>query len=521
MTKCARTRWRSRTTRSRLFAGVWSVALPSLFVPLLMAQTITPAVQPAVPQPANLRPAPMPLQSQQPQMNPSSAQNAYYGSVTQGHATSEMLHLSLDDAIARGIQNNLALTEARAQQEQADAQRLEALDALLPDIRAQASTGAHQFNLAQFGFNQGLIPQFARVIPGLNPADFKLIVKVDVTQAEATYRQTFFDLSAIERYRAARVGTRSAFYSMQSSRGLVVLNVGNAYLQALADGAQVDSATALMRADDVLLQQAAAEHEAGTAANLDELRARVQFQAQQQRVIAAQNLYDKDLILLKREIGVPVEQPIQLTDAAPYADLETMKIEDAKRQAYTTRQDYLGMQQQLLAADLNRKAAKYERLPTLSADGNYGVTGETHGLYHGTFLAEGTLRVPIFKEAQFRGDAQVATAQHNSVEQQLANLHAQIDQQLRDSILDIQSSQELVRVAQNNLSLATKEVEQANDRFVAGVDTNLAVVQAQATLSGAQSTLINDTLQYNQAKLGLARNLGIVDTQYRAYLHGR
>jgi hypothetical protein len=46
-------------------------------------------------------------------------------------------------------------------------------------------------------------------------------------------------------------------------------------------------------------------------------------------------------------------------------------------------------------------------------------------------------------------------------------------------------------------------------------------VQAQATLAGAQSQLINDTLTYNQAKLGLARNLGIVDTQYRAYLHGR
>jgi outer membrane protein TolC len=512
-----------------LLAGWLSVAalFTPTFTPVLLAQAATPAiVQPPVPQPANLRPAAAPLQTPQPQSqqfqtNPSSTQNAYYGSVTRGTATTEVLHLSLDDAIARGIQNNLALTEARIQQEQADAQRLEALDKLLPAIAADASTSVHQFNLAAFGFTPGLLQQVAPSFPSLNPAAIKLIVKVDVTRAEATYRQTFFDLSAIERYRSAKVNTRSAFYNMQSSRGLVVLNVGDAYLQALADGAQVDSATSLMRADDLLLQQATAEHEAGTAANLDELRARVQFQAQQQRVIAAQNTYDKDLILIKREIGVPVEQPIQLTDAAPYADLETMQIEEAKRQAYTNRQDYLGMQQQLLAADLNRKAAKFERLPTLGADGDYGVTGVTHGLYHGTFLAEGTFRVPLFKEAQFRGDAQVATAQRDSVQQQLANLRAQIDQQLRDSILDIQSSQELVRVAQSNVALATKEVEQANDRFVAGVDTNLALVQAQATLAGAQSQLINDTLTYNQAKLGLARNLGIVDTQYRAYLHGR
>jgi outer membrane protein TolC len=386
---------------------------------------------------------------------------------------------------------------------------------------AEASTGAHQFNLAQFGFNGSLIPSLAQVIPGLNPADFKLIVKVDVTQAQATYSETFFDLPAIERYRSAKVSEKAAFYSTQSSRGLVVLNVGNAYLQALADGAQIDSATALLRADEVLLQQAVAEHEAGTAANLDELRARVQYQAQQQRVIAVQNAFDKDLILIKREIGVPVAQPIQLTDASPYADLESMQIEDAKRQAYSNRQDYLGMQQQLIAAELSRKAAKYERLPTIGADGNYGVTGVTHGLYHGTFTVEGTVKIPIFREAKFRGDARVAEAQHTSVQQQLANLRGQIDQQLRNSILDIQTSQELVRVAQSNVALTTREVEQANDRFVAGVDTNLALVQAQAALAGAQSQLINDTLQYNQAKLGLARNLGIVDTQYRSYLHGR
>ncbi len=74
----------------------------------------------------------------------------------------------------------------------------------------------------------------------------------------------------------------AAYFSKQSSRGLVVLTVGNAYLQALALGAQVDNAQALLQADQVLLNQAIAEHQAGTAANLDELRARVQFQTQQQ-----------------------------------------------------------------------------------------------------------------------------------------------------------------------------------------------------------------------------------------------
>jgi outer membrane protein TolC len=454
-------------------------------------------------------------------LNPSSAQNPYYGSVTMGTVSPETLRLTLDDAIQRGIQANLAITQARIEQQQSDAQRLESLNALLPYLKAEASTGTHQYNLATFGFNAALLRQIAPLFPSINPSQFKTIVKVDVTTADAALDWTAFDLAAYTRYRSAKESVKAAYYNTQSSRGLVVLNVGNQYLKTLADQSQIDSAEALLRADETLLKQAQAEHEAGTAARLDELRARVQYQTQQQKVIAAQNSFEKDKILLKREIGVPVEQAIQLTDTAPYADLEQMSIEDARHLAYQSRQDYQGMQRQLRSAELSRSAARYERLPTLTASGNYGVTGVTHGLYHGTFVAMGELKLPLFKEAQFRGDAHVAEAQKADTLNRLADLKQQIDQQLRDSMLDLTSSQALVHVSQENVGLATRALSDANDRFAAGVDDNLPVVQAQATLSQAQSQLIADTLSYNQAKLGLARNLGIVDTQYRTYLHGK
>jgi outer membrane protein TolC len=155
------------------------------------------------------------------------------------------------------------------------------------------------------------------------------------------------------------------------------------------------------------------------------------------------------------------------------------------------------------------------------ASGNYGITGVTNVSYHGTFIALGEIKLPLFKEAKFRGDADVAEAQKTAATDQLADLKQQIDQQLRDSMLDLNSSAELVKVSQQNVELATRALSDANDRFVAGVEDNLPVVQAQATLSQAQAQLISDTLEYNQAKLGLARNLGIVDTQYKTYLLGK
>ena len=448
-------------------------------------------------------------------------QDPYSGSTIEGQATDTVLQLSLDDAIARGIRTNYALTQARAQQRSSEARTLEFLDPLLPTIKATASTGVYQFNLAAQGFTPSILPELAPLLGGASLGGVNLITRVDVTRAAATYDETLFSLENWTRYRASKYQARAAFYNTQSSRGLVVLNVGNAYLQSLAYSSQMDNQTAVLRADEVLLKQVVAEHEAGVVARIDELRARVQYQQQQQMVIATQNQYDKSLIALKRRIGIPIDQKILLTDAAPYSDLDTMSPDQARAEAYQSRQDYQSIQQQIEAATLTRKAAKYERMPAVDFDGNFGVTGETHGLYRGTFIAQGTLSIPIFKEARFRGDLQVADASLRDLNLRFNNLKQQIDQQLRDSLLDVQTALELVRVARSNVELATRELEQSNDQFSAGTSDNLPVVQAEATLATAQTQLVDSTLRFNEAKLSLARNLGIVDTQYKTFLHGK
>ena len=71
-----------------------------------------------------------------------------------------------------------------------------------------------------------------------------------------------------------------------SARGEVVQQVATAYLHAIAAASEVDNAKALEAEDQVPLDHAHAAHVAGTAANLDELRARVQLQSQQQSRIA-------------------------------------------------------------------------------------------------------------------------------------------------------------------------------------------------------------------------------------------
>jgi outer membrane protein TolC len=455
------------------------------------------------------------------QSNPNnSATNAYYGSVQAVAATPDVKQISIDDAILFGIQNNLALTVARQNQQTAQAQASQTLNFLLPNLDVTGGTGLHQYNLEAEGFRGSLLPEFGITPEEEASLNLSFLVKVDVTQGQANLSQTLFNWAGWDLYRAMKAGAKSAYYNAQSTRGLVVLNVGTTYLQAIADGAQLDYARSLLKTDETLLNQAVAEHEAGTAANLDELRARVEFQTQQQAVINAENTLAKDEITLKRQIGMDPAQKIQLTDAAPFADLSSMTIEDAKREAYANRQDYQALLQNLRVGELERKAATHERFPTLNFKGNYGVEGISGGPYHGVFAATGSIEVPIFQEAKFRGDHAVAEAQLENYRSQMGDLRNKIDQQLRDSLLDLQTAADLVRVARSNVDLSTTALEQSTDRFQAGVDDNLPVVQAQSTLAQAQSQYVNSVRQFNQAKLGLARNLGIVDTQYKTYLQG-
>jgi outer membrane protein TolC len=293
----------------------------------------------------------------------------------------------------------------------------------------------------------------------------------------------------------------------RNSEGTVVLQVGTQYLLALADASQIENAQALEKADELVLQQATASHDAGVGTNLDVLRARVQLQTQQQTVINAENTFAKDKIALNRLIGLPAGQELTLTDKTPYSEFAELPLDQAKALAFTRRKDLLSLEAQMEVADRAEKAVKYERLPTLSFGGHYGVLGETHGLYHGVFAATGSLKVPIFQEAQLRGEREVADAQ-------VTALH----QQIRSAMLDVQSSAQLVKVARSNVDLATEELQQATDRFQAGVSDNLPVVQAEASLADAQTKLVQTLYQYNQSKLMLARNTGVVETQYKVYL---
>jgi len=451
--------------------------------------------------------------------NPTSAANPFFGSVTVRPATDETLKLSLDEAIALGLKNNLGLKEAESGEKSLLGQKNEALQNFLPTITLTGDRGVHQQNLAAMGFGPGTIKLFSSLFPGgVMPAGFSEITRDDLTEGKIQYGQMLFSGPVISAWKAAGAAERAAHFAKMSARGEVVQQVASAYLHAIAAASEVDNAKALEATGEVLVRHVHAAHVAGVVANLDELRARVQLEAQRLALIAAQNALEKDLILLKREIGIDPGQKIVLTDPAPYSDLAAQTPEELRAVAYKNRQDYQTLQNQAVEMKAVHAAYRSQRLPSLSFGGYYGVSQVGGAGSHGNFAAVGTLSLPLFREAKLRGDADAAQAHLNAVNAQLADLRTKIDQQVRSALLDVNATAKLVEVARSNVDLATRALSDETDRVNAGVDDNLPLVTAQATLASAQSNLVESLYRYNLAKLALARAAGIIEAQYRVYL---
>ena len=431
---------------------------------------------------------------------------SFQGSLTVGQATDQTLDLTLDDAIQRGLKNNLGVILSATQTETARGQRLSQLQSLLPTVDGSFKDTVTQVDLATFGLR---FPGIPNVIGPFGYQDLR-----------GSLNWSLVNVNSLRNYLASRHNFNSSQLSAEDARDMVVLTVGNAYLLVIADESQISSVSAQVVTSKVSLDQAVANHDAGTAPKLDELRARVDYQQLQQQLIVAQNSLEKDKLALARTIGLPLAQKFNLADKAPYQAFDELDVDATIRQAHANRKDLAAMVEQVKAAEQQRKAATADRFPTLTFAGDYGDIGTNLSHSHGTEDLTGTVSVPLFAEFALRGEAQVAQATLDTDKAKLSDQNAQVDADIRDALLDIASAQKLVEVARSSVDLANEALSEAQERYKNGVSDNLAVSQAEQSLAQADDQYVTSLYRHNVAKLSLARALG-AGQNYKNYLGGK
>jgi outer membrane protein TolC len=445
-------------------------------------------------------------------------QSPFLGSAAEERTTSEVLQIDFKDAIDRGLRNNLGQLLAADQNETARGERWKELSNLLPNVSGRVIENAQTESLAALGFNK-LIPLF--VAPGTNTGNFpRVLPTFNYFDARASLSQSVFNFKDLEKEHAASESVKAAQFTYKDARETVVLAVSNAYLQAIAAAARVETAEAQVKNAQALYDKAEDQQKAGLSPAIDTLRSRVELQTRQQQLIVARNDLAKQRLTVARIIGLPLGQDFVLTETAPYQALTPQPVDIYLQRAYASRADYKAAESKVRSAELSRRGAFAGHYPSVDVSANLGDIGITPSQSNGTWQVVGGITIPIFAGNKVHSDVLEADAQLKQARQQLADLRGRIDYEVRTALLDLNAAADQVEVARNSVDLAEQTLAQSRDRFSAGVADNLEVVQAQEAAASAHESFIESLYNHNLAKVQLAHSIGDAEEGVRRYLKG-
>ena len=428
--------------------------------------------------------------------------NPYLGSTPHGVATKDTLHLSLEDAIARGLQYNLGLIDSQQASADARAQREHALAALLPQISARAEETYQQFSLKSI--NLALPPQ-SGIHLGPTSGQF------GYSEARITAESPVLNVALLDRYRQQKAFEAASALASKDARDVVVFAVGAAYFQVVASRARDETAQAALASARELDSQVADQYKSEVSPEIDRLRADVELHTAEQRVTNASNDLEKDKLTLDRITGIPLDQV--WTPAGDYGYVPLLPDEPgAAEQKPADRFDVASAKAGLAAAEYQVRAARAERLPEISFNASYGGGGSNPANYNRVDEVGAAVSVPLFTSGRIRSDIHAAESNLVQRRAELADLEGRAIYDIRTAQLDERASESGVKVAAENRALAERALAQSQDRYTNGVTNYLEVLEAQEALVAADENYIASLFSFNVAKISLARALGSAES---------
>ena len=414
------------------------------------------------------------------------------------------LELSLKRAVAIAIapEGSAKVQLSTEAEKQAESRSAEARAALLPDLSAAFSEQNMTRNLAAVGI------QLQLPVLGIQFPTF--VGPFTVMDARVSGAQSVFDFSSIRRFQAAKVGITAAKADLNGTEEQVASQVARAYLAAVKADADVETAKANMVLSEALQKQAENLKAAGTGTGIEITRARVQLANDRQRLLVAENAQRAARLQLLRAMGMRLDTDLLLTDKLAYTPVDAVTLEAARAQAIQERPDYKAQQERESNARLSYSATKMERLPSVSAFGDYGASGTGFDSSLPTRTVGVSVRIPIFDGGRRDARRAESASQYRAEKVKTGDLKEQIELDVRLALDSLRSAEDEVKVAKEGLELAQNELTQARRRNDAGVAIALEVTDAQTRLERAQDNQTAALYNYNLARIDLAQAMGAV-----------
>jgi outer membrane protein len=414
--------------------------------------------------------------------------------------------ITLGGAARMAAERGSQTAVARARSSQADARVAQRRSLLMPSLTATSQYSAKSFNSAALGIELpagGSAQMFdprGEVLGPVRSTDFRTQVT-----------QRLVDLPAMFNWRAATADAYAARFGVTSASEQAAERGATTYLSVVRAEARISARTADSALASELLDIARQQLTAGVGIALDVTRAEARLADARARLISTRADRDLAMLQLRHELTIAAEVPISIADSleAPAPGGQDQSEDDVIRGALARRADFRETQASTASASAQARAARAERLPTVSLFADQGRNGKDLDRMLGTYSYGISISVPLFDGLRASSRAAEQDAKRREAEARLAETKRQIETDVRSALVTLSSTREEVTAARASLTLAEQEVSQARELFRAGVSGSSDVINASIGLNSARDLEIDALARYQLARVALASAQGI------------
>ncbi len=401
------------------------------------------------------------------------------------------LTLSLRDALTAAVDNNPDILLYRERIEAAQGHVRTQLGSMLPNLSATA----RQTRQTQFRGTFGLDP--VRSDP------------FSIFDTRVSASQNLFSVSLIQRWRASREMLHVSEAESESRKFDTMASVALTYMEGLKAMGMVKMHEANQLVINDLLGLIKQRQRAGVATGLDLARLDAQLASERQQTSVAYYSIERAKLNLLNLLALPYETPLSLRDEFRTDVLDPPAVQVAVEDALKQRPEIVAQSTRVRATELTYSSITGERLPSLVAQGDYGLIGNRWNNTLDTYNMALLLQVPIFDGGQREGRIAESRSQLRQEALRLQSILNHVKMEVHDAMAGVIAARDQVNIAQSGMRAATKELDLARERYaVITASSHFELTNGLTAVARARENLVEALFQVNAARVNLARATG-------------
>jgi len=416
-----------------------------------------------------------------------------------GTAGAAPLHLTLDDALRRGLSVGEEIQLSASAVREAEQQVRAARSAALPQVDAAVN------------YNRTIRSPYDFELPGGAALPFG---QTNSWIAQVTVNQTLYAAGKIGAgVRIAKEFQGSAEANAREERHTIALAIEEAYYDAALAGEMAAIAESSGRLMDEQLARVRLQKQAGNASELDLLRVQVERENLQPEITAAQNARDVATLNLLRLVNLPAETDVQLDDVLTTATVKPVDVIHILNGAVERRPAVAAAQHLVNIREQQVKIEKADSLPTVGASITIGEQANPVDFFpsnsNSDWSAAVGVRIPIFDGGRRQAEVRAAQEVQKQAELQLAQLREAVTLEVEQQRRELVRATEQVGARGEAVKQAQHAYELTELSYRAGNATQLDLTNAREQLreaTGNQAVAVHD---YHLALARLARAAGM------------